>query len=326
MNPDRKRWLVRGVKIVLALVILGFVGWRFQRELEQSDLPPDKRVDLSKIELRPSWLIAAGVLYLVAMFPAAWFWRQLHHRFGYPISLYAAIRAHYCGQLGKYVPGKAMAIAIRAELIHPSGVPYGVSIITSFYEVFTGMASGAMIAAILTMIEPPGELGLGWHPLAIGAVLIGLCGIPLLPGVFNFVIARLTARIQAIELYRLPPVRLGTLAIGLTATSLGWCVQGLSVWAMLQAVLPDPPSLTAATWVQCTAGIAFANVAGFLVVVAPGGLGVREYMLTILLGSFGPGPYITASAILLRLDWIAAEALVAAATYWRKPAPSEPEA
>jgi uncharacterized membrane protein YbhN (UPF0104 family) len=326
MKPPWKRWLLRGVKLVLALMILFFVGWQFKHDLEQPDKHDLERPNLFRIELRPGWLLASGGLYLVGVFPAAWYWRHLHGKFGYPISLYAAIRAHYIGQLGKYVPGKAMAVLIRSELVHLCGVPYGVSIIVSFYEVFTGMAAGALVAALIYLVQPPSlsemptlAAGLEGHPLWIGFVLIGVCGIPLLPGVFNFVIARLTARIQAVELYRLPPVRFGTLTGGLLASGLGWWAQGLSVWAMLQAVVPDPPAWTLSSWAQCTAGIAFANVAGFVILVAPAGLGVREYLLRILLSSFGPGKYIAASAILLRLDWIVAEACFAAATYWYNP-------
>ena len=311
MNPEWKRWLVRGVKIVLALMILFFVGRQFKRDLEQ--------LDLSQLEIRPGWLLASGGLYLAGMFPSAWFWRHLHQKFGYPIFLFAAVRAHYIGQLGKYVPGKAMAIAIRSTLVHPCGVPYGVSIITSFYEVFTGMAAGAIIAATIYVIEPPADLDLGWHPLAIGLLLIVMCGIPLLPGVFNFIIAKLTARIQAIELYRLPPVRVGTLATGLLSSAVGWWLQGLSLWSMLQAVVPEPPTWTLASWAQCTAAVTFSNVVGFAVFFLPAGLGVRELLLTKLLSSLGPKGYIAAAALLLRLDWIVAEALFAVCTYWLKP-------
>jgi uncharacterized membrane protein YbhN (UPF0104 family) len=310
MNSPWKRWLVRGVKLVLALVILFFVGWQFKRDLEH--------LDLAEIELKPSWLFVSGGLYLAGVFPSAWFWRHLHLKFGFPMSTYAAVRAHYISQLGKYVPGKAMAIWIRSYLVHPYGVPYGVSIIATFYEVFTGMAAGAIVAALIYMIEPPGELNLHWHPFWIGLVLIGVCGVPLLPGVFNFVIAKLTAKIQAIELYRLPPIRTGTLAAGLLTSAAGWWLQGLSLWAMLQAVMPTPPDWSFSMWAQCTASIAFANVAGFVSGI-PGGLGVRELLLSRLLSSIGPVPYITASALMLRLDWIVAEALFAACTYWRKP-------
>ena len=306
-----KRWLVRGAKFVLAIVILFFVGWQFQRDLAN--------LDRREIELRPGWLLASGGLYLVSLLPSAWFWRHLFGKFGYPMSVYAGVRAHLIGQLGKYVPGKAMAIAIRADLVHPAGVPYGVSIIASFYEVFTGMAAAAIVAAGIYAIEPPGDLNLGLHPLALGAVLIGLCGIPLLPAVFNFVIAKLTAKIQVIELYRLPPIRFGTLATGLLATAAGSCVQGLSVWAMLQAVVPNAPDLSVSSWAQCTAAIAFATVAGFAAFVIPAGFGVRESLMNMLLSPAGANPYIAIAVLLLRLVWIAAEALFAACTYWFKP-------
>jgi uncharacterized membrane protein YbhN (UPF0104 family) len=312
MKRDWKRLLWRGGKLVLAAAILFFIGRQFANDLAQ--------LDIDTITLLPVWLAASGALYLAGVFPGAWFWRHLHRQFGYPLPLYAALRAHYIGQLGKYVPGKALAILMRANLAHPYGVPYGVSIIISFYEVLTGMAAGAIVAALVYAVEPPGDLELGVHPVALGAVLIGLCGVPLLPGVFNFVVARLSARIQAVQLYRLPPLRFGVLATGLLVSGAGWWVQGLSWWAMLQAVLPEPPPLTLSLWAQCTASIAFANVAGFVIIVVPGGFGVREYFLSRLLGFVGPAPYIAAAAILLRLDWIATEALFALCTYWLRPA------
>jgi hypothetical protein len=320
MKRDWKRLLWRGGKLVLAGLILFFIGWQFKKDLDPPDDPDRPNIRITEIKLRPVWLAASGTFYLLGVFPAAWFWRHLHHNFGYPLPLYAAVRAHYIGQLGKYVPGKALAVLMRANLTHPYGVPYGVSIIISFYEVLTGMAAGGIVAALVYAVEPPGDLGVGLHPVAIGAVLIGLCGIPLLPGVFNFVVARLSARIQAVELYRLPPLRFGALATGLLVSAAGWWVQGLSWCAMLQAVLPDPPPFTFSLWAQCTASIAFATVAGFVIVLVPGGFGVRELFLAKLLGFVGPAPYISAAAILLRLDWIATEALFALCTYWLKPA------
>ncbi len=319
MTPEWKRWLWRGVKLALALLVLTFVGLRFQRDLVH--------LDLSEIELRPIWLIASAAMYLLGLLPSAWFWRHLHVLFGYPMPLYTAIRAHYIGQLGKYVPGKALAVAIRAELLHPAGVPYGVSVIASFYEVFTGMAAGAMIAALTFIMDPPVlTADLQWHPALIGAGLIAVCGIPLLPGVFNLVIAKLTAKIQAIQLYRLPPVRFPTLALGLLVTAAGWALQGLSVWAMFQAVVPAPQELSLSWWAQCIAAIAFANVAGFVVFFLPAGFGVREGLLQVLLGNAGPDRYIALAVILLRLDWIVAEAVFALGAYWFKPRASEPEA
>jgi glycosyltransferase 2 family protein len=146
----------------------------------------------------------------------------------------------------------------------------------------------------------------------------------LLPGVFNFVVAMLTSKIQAIEMYRLPPARFGTLAAGLVTTGFGWWAQGLSMWAMLQAVMPDAPELSLWALAQCTAAIAFATVAGFVVFI-PGGLGVRELLLSGLLSSLASRAYVLAAAILLRLTWIVAEAIMTAGMYWWKPVTREDE-
>jgi uncharacterized membrane protein YbhN (UPF0104 family) len=321
MKPERKRWLWTGAKLIAAAAILLFVGRQLLGDMQ--------KLDLSEVELSPGWILASAVLYLVGLFPSAWYWRHLHQEFGYPLSFYVAMRAHYVGQVGKYVPGKALALAIRAGLAHPFGVPYGVSVITSFYEVLTSMAAGGMVAALIYVIDPPIlskrlEFVAGWpiDPQWAGLLLMGVCGIPLLPGVFNLIIARMTSRIQAIELYRLPPVRYGTLLIGLLTTGIGWWIQGLSLWAILQTILPEPPPLTLSWAAQCTAAIAFANVAGFVILVVPGGLGVREYLIALLLGSAGSRGFLTACAILLRLDWIIAESLFALILYCIQPAPS----
>ncbi len=314
---------MRGAKLLFVGAVLFFIGKQFATDLA--------RPEIKQIELRPAWLLASGALYLLGNLPSAWFWRHLHGFFGYPVPIYAALRAHYIGQLGKYVPGKALAIWMRAALVHPHGVPYGVSIIASFYEVLTGMAAGAMVAAAIYAVDPPaiteellGAVGLTLHPAWLGFLLMAVCGVPLIPGVFNFVVARLTRRLPVVQLYRLPAVRFGTLAIGLLTTGVGWWLQGLSVWAMLNAVLPEPPPLTLSLLAQCTAAIGFANAAGFVSMI-PGGFGVREWLLLELLGFAGPKPLVAAAAIMLRLDWIVTEALVALCTYWPKPAGEQRE-
>jgi uncharacterized membrane protein YbhN (UPF0104 family) len=319
MTPTTKRWLVHGVKFVLAMLLLYFVSKQFITDLQNPEL----------YEIKPRWLwvIVSAVIYMISLFPSMLYWRHLNFKFGYPVPFYATFRAHYIAQLGKYVPGKALAIAIRADMMHPHGVPYGVSIILTFYEVLTAMAAAGMVAALVYAFDPPEagetllhELGLEVHPSWIGLVLIAMCGIPLLPGVFNFIVGKLTARLQAIELYRLPPVRFGTLALGLLLTGSGWWMQGLGMAAMFRAVMPEPPALTASWWAQCTAAVAFSNVAGFVIIVLPAGFGIRESMLKILLSAAGASVYITAAVVLLRLDWIVAELIVGLVLFLIRPA------
>jgi uncharacterized membrane protein YbhN (UPF0104 family) len=147
--------------------------------------------------------------------------------------------------------------------------------------------------------------------------------VPLLPGVFNMLVRRLAARFERVESLRLPPLRLSALGQGLAMTGCGWLVMGLAVWAMLQAVLPGPSPLTPQSWAGYVASIALGYVAGFVILVVPGGVGVREILLQALLSPLGSPAIVTAAVILLRLVWTAAELAVAVLLYFVPASPAQ---
>jgi hypothetical protein len=298
-----KRWGWPFAKGLLAIAIVVAVGRQFLADLRQPEL--------AELELHPGWLVLSGALYLVGLLLSAWFWHHLLHVFGQRPHLLAVLRAYFLGHLGKYVPGKAWALLLRGGSVRGPRVRFGVAIVASFYEVLTTMAAGALLAALAFVIDPPDVPGLAWHPLLTGLFLLIVCGLPLLPGVFNFVVGRMGERFARLESFRLPRLRLGTLLLGLLATTIGWGFVGLSGWAALQAVLPEPPGLTLLVWLRCCGSIALAYVAGFVVVFMPSGIGVREYFLVPLLAFAGPRPLIVAAVLWLRLVWTASEVVLA---------------
>jgi hypothetical protein len=196
-----------------------------------------------------------------------------------------------------------------------------VAIISSFYEVLTTMAAGALVAAVVFAVRPPEIPGLPWHPLLTGLLLLVVCGVPLLPGVFNRLVGRLAARFQHIDAFQLPQLHFTTLIEGLAATAVGWGLLGLSTWALLQGVLPDPPALTPDGWAGLTASVSLAYVGAFLILVLPGGIGARELILLPLLAPLGPEGPVAAAVLLLRLVWTAAEAVLAGALFPLRGAP-----
>ncbi|MSU78063.1 MAG: flippase-like domain-containing protein [Gemmataceae bacterium] len=318
MNPTAKRWLVRAIKLTLALVVLFFIGRIFWDDL--------KKLEYSQIQLQPGWLVLSGGIYILALMPSVWFFRHVHQLFGYPVAVYACARAHMIGHLGKYAPGKMLALVMRSALLKPSGIPYGVSLIVSFYEVLTAMASGALVAAIVFVFDPPtipeglqAYIPADWHPAWFGVGLLAVCGLPLLPGVFNFIIAKMTAKLSTMEMYRLPPIRYPTLLLGIVVTSFSWWLQGLSAWILVYSVVPGMEGLSFETVAQYTAAIAFTNVVGF-VVILPAGFGVRELLLKHMFAAAGPVPLVAVAVILLRFNSIAAEIIIALVLYWIKPA------
>jgi hypothetical protein len=123
-------------------------------------------------------------------------------------------------------------------------------------------------------------------------------------------------RFAHIDALGLPRIQIATLAEGIAITACGWGAMGLSLWALLEAVLPEPPGLTPATWAQYCASIGLAYVAGFLAFVLPSGVGVREYFLRQLLAFAGPEIWIAAAVLLLRLVWTTSELIIASLVFF----------
>jgi hypothetical protein len=206
------------------------------------------------------------------------------------------------------------------------------AVITSFYEVFTTMASGALVAAILFSLQAPVTTELVLHPVLSSVLLLAVLIVPLLPAVFNRLVQRMARRYQKVESLRLPPLHGSTVLFGFAVTSAGWGVLGVSLWAAVQAVAPEVEPLTLRSWALYTAMMSLSYVAGFAVFMLPSGIGVREGLLDRILGpelatSMPQGRAVaTVVVLLIRVLWTAMELLVGALLIWRPGAQlTEPE-
>lgn len=305
-----QRWVWPLVKLLLAVVLLGAVGWQFARDLRQ--------LSLDDLGWRPHWLALSALLYLAFLGTSCWYWRRLLQHFGAEPPPRTAARAYFVSQLGKYVPGKAWALLLRGGMVRGPRLRIGLAILTSFYEVLTTMAAGALVAAFALAIEPPVVRGWEVSPMLAGLILLGVCGVPLLPTVFNRIAARLAKKLQSVDAGPLPMIDFLTLLQGLAVSACGWCLLGVSVWAGLAAVLPEPPALDVSIGLRCLGAIGLAYVGGFLAFFLPSGIGAREALLLELLAFVGPKAPIAAAVLLMRLAWTSAEVLLAGALYpWR---------
>jgi glycosyltransferase 2 family protein len=307
-----QRWAWRTAKALLAAAILVSVGRQFARDLS--------RPELHDLTWRPGWLALSAVLYLLFIGTSCWFWRRLLMIYGPAPSPFTAARAYYVSQLGKYVPGKAWALLVRGALVKGPGIGLGVAILTSFYEVLTSMTAGALTATVaLTLTDLTQsfvEMELPAPPVFLALALVGICAAPLVPALFNRVVTRFVKDLPVAEGMPQPRIGITTLVQGIGAISCGWCLLGVSVWAGLAAVLPEPPPLEVGVWLRCVGAIGLAYVAGFVVLVAPSGLGVREFLLRGLLSPLAPTPLIAAGILLMRLAWTIADVAIAGALYF----------
>jgi hypothetical protein len=271
-----------------------------------------------------------------------------------------AIRAYYLGHWGKYLPGKAWALVMRATLSRGAGVGLAMGGMTALYEVLTTMASGALLAVVLFAIEAPDTLPSGdWSGLGrlftqgshdptaldrkvlvlLSLGMLAIVSLPIIPLVFNRLIRRLRSvknlmsRQPSIEVTGPPrlQVRTSVMLEGLAMTAFGWMLLGASFWASLQAVLDEPRLMTLSEWGRLSAILSLSYVAGFMVMFIPNGLGVREFFLNMFLipelslhWTGESASVVTAiwAVWLLRVVWFAAE-IVATAVVYRFPTPAE---
>jgi hypothetical protein len=324
---------------LFTITVLVFVGRQFVRDLA--------RLDLSDRSVHAGWWVLAGVLYLAGLGLSAYFWIRLLRMLGQAPDALQALRAYYLGHLGKYLPGKAWALLLRATLARSERVRGAVAGLTAFYEVLTTMASGVLVAAVLfgmmgreisgpvdgsalrglVRLQEPGSAGLDPRLLALLALaLLGAVGLPIIPAIFNHYARRLSLPFQEAGSPPLPRLGLGALVQGLILTAGGWFLLGASLWAVLQSVAGEIQPLTWDCWGQYTATLSLAYVVGFAVLLVPNGLGVREFFLTVLLAPELMQPFhlledqaralAVLAVLLLRLVWTAAELALAALIYW----------
>jgi hypothetical protein len=301
------------LKALLAVAIIGGVAWQFAKLLRSPELWEHS------LQPRPGWLVVSTLLYMLAFTFPAFFWHRLLHGVGTQPPASASARAYFIAHLGKYVPGKALALVLRVGLIRGAGVSAGIATLTAMYETLTLMASGALLAVFLFSFQAL-ESDHRWKAFA----LLAVAGIPILPGVFNRLVALLSRKAKT----PLPRLRATTLLLGLALTSCTWALMGLSLGAALQALLPEAPPWDLEAWGRHTAFVATAYVLGFVTLVTPGGLGVREAVLQRLLApELGAGlpPEQAAAvaavvALVVRLVWTVGEVLLAAGA-WFLPAP-----
>jgi uncharacterized membrane protein YbhN (UPF0104 family) len=313
-TPYLKRlWAV--LKWTMFLVVLVFVarhGYKLWREVDQHPT-----------RLTWGWLALAAVTSVVAWLPSAWYWRKLLSNLGMSPPWPQVLRAYFCGHLGKYVPGKAVAIVIRAALIRDAGVPAPAAAFTVTVESATYMWAGTLLAILLFPSLAPhlpewiaAELA---DPLRRALIIVlvlcgGIAGLVLLTRGFH----RLTELLGGSAPASAPPVTgrslVGTSLTGVALFLASWWLQGLTLGLTIRAVSVEQVNWS--DWPFWTGTAAVALVGGFVAVFTPGGLGVREGLFMELLSDqVGPHEAVLV-AVLMRVVAIAGEILTAGALYW----------
>jgi glycosyltransferase 2 family protein len=255
-----------------------------------------------------------------------------------PVRLGPALRAYLISHLGKYVPGKAMVVVVRAGLVVQYGARASTAAIATFYETLVMMAAGGMIAAVgfaTASGSQPVALKLpGWGQAHVPFYkLVALLGLGLglgffvlvLPPVFVRLARLVSLPIPGVGPEALPRLTFGLLCRGSLWSAAGWILLGFSQLAVVRAFDRGGAERLFALGLvpMVIAAVALATIAGFVVAVLPGGLGVREGVLMSVLAPVLGAQASVIAALVLRLVWVIAEVCVAALLFaWLRPKPT----
>ena len=303
----RKRawwWLLQlGVAgVVGALIWVQLVrNWNAYRSLEVT------------LALHPGWIALSVLLVFVSYAFSVEAWRRVIAGWAQHVPYGRAARIWLVANLGRYVPGKVWSVAGLVVLAQRAGVaPWAAAASAVAIQAIAIGTAIAVVAAATPGAESPWRLA--------AAALLAVATIAVLASAKA---VRLIARLmgQSADIRPLPILAVAeSSALGVLA----WVAHGVAFWLLARGLgLPGTLSVVTAAGV-----FPLGYVLGLLALFAPGGLGVREVVLTSLLApALGMGGAVAlslASRVLLTLTEVVAPLVALLVSRHRKEDVSEP--
>jgi glycosyltransferase 2 family protein len=252
---------------------------------------------LTREALRVSWnfqashvMLAVALLVLRGPLPAYGWWAILRH-LGYALPWWRSVRIVYHSAVAGYLPGGAWHAVSRVIMAEQEGIPRATAVVSVAIESVLILLAALIVASLSLIAWPDPPL---WS-VAVGlfVLLIVLVRPDLYTKAIDIGLQRIGRKPLKIQLTRGAALRL------LLPFALNWIVFGVIFWAIIAAMHPGFSVLM----IPVVTGIFAAGWAGgYLAVVVPQGLGVRELIIATLMIAIGvPASVAIAGALIARL-------------------------
>jgi len=300
--------LLRALGWIFAVVATAYFLWFAFRSFRSIDL---SGVSLPGVALA---FVAATLLYSAIVPISAWAWERLlldlgtRARFGELFAIFAAT------QIAKYVPGSVAQPLGRVALSAARGyskLSLAVSIsIETLLAALAGVASSCLLVFDDSRWNPAGQLLHAQHSLAIGVGLL----------IAAVVAVWLTLPVLLRLWHRFAPGSTGTQAPRTQTLLLCFAVYvanyvliGFALYIVAIAISGARIAADPAFYIGA---FSLAWLVGFVAPGAPAGLGVREAVLTSILGQVHDAGATLAIVLLLRLATVAGDGAISACGAW----------
>jgi uncharacterized membrane protein YbhN (UPF0104 family) len=235
-------------------------------------------VERQPLDLQPNWgwIVLGALVVLAAYGVLIEAWRRILVAWRASIGFWPAARIMSISRLGLYVPGRIWQVTAMAEMARRAKVNPVAATGSSVLNTIVNIAMGFLVAIVaggrsLAQISH-GATGtrVALLVVALGAILLLPSALPLILGAARRVLKR-----------DLPDVTLPHRAVyvAIVANVVAWILYGAAFQLFVRGMTGSSPGSIAdyvAVW-------AWSYLAGYLAVVVPGGLGVREAALAFAL-------------------------------------------
>ncbi|MES2522179.1 MAG: lysylphosphatidylglycerol synthase domain-containing protein [Gemmatimonadota bacterium] len=276
---------------MLALA-LGLAGRALARDWEQT------RAVAAGITLDWPWILLASVMVLLTHAALVQCWRTLLDGWDEAPPYWTSARIWSISNFGKYLPGKVWSIIALKMLAGREGVSGAAATSAAIMGTLLNIGAGFGIVALSgTRALDALHWSMQWGAM-VGAVCF-VIGVVLLPRLLPPAVRWYTARRGLAPVDRhLSATRLWSVT---AVNALSWIAYGLAFAAFSRGVTPQVAGAADAFITVYTASY----LAGYLFILAPGGVVVREAVLATVLVALGMGtlPEATVLALASRV-WI----------------------
>jgi glycosyltransferase 2 family protein len=255
----RDRWM-RGVQIAFAILVVIFAGIAIAKRW---DMIADR---VAQIHIDWLALTEASLLVLAAYVVLIETWRRVLAAWDTQLPWWTATRIWFAASLGKYIPGTVWSLAALGIMARETGASSvaaaGSSIIVNVFNLVSGLALVLIFAARLV---PHATVFAGVAFVAIAGALAAPIWLPS--------VIRLACRVTGRDI-RLPVIPPSTVWWSLLGTAFAWCAYGAAFRLFAIAILGS--NAVHGALVLYIAAYTAAYIVGFVTLIAPAGIGVRE--------------------------------------------------
>ncbi len=239
------------------------------------------------------YLLGAAVALLLTFISNVGGWAAIIQRLGGPADLRKNVEVYCLAAHAKRLPGLVWYVAGRAYLYQNEGVPVAVIVQGSLWEMALLVLSGLTIYGVFQPFYWASR-HVYFNYLLLAMIPISL--VVAFPSVFQRILPWLWHDWHTEHLVQ---VSSGNKALWIGIYLLGWIAGGSILYFLMGAVSPVSLSLLPICW----GFVALSGVISVFAFFLPGGVGIREISLALLLSDYIPWSVAVALALLFRV-WI----------------------